>query len=107
MLLTVLDGTAKPMPTLPPPPFAVSICELTPITRPLRVDQRPAGVAAVDRRVGLDHVVDRVVVGRAHLALERADDARGDRPLEPERVSDRDDGVADPDDVRVCEARAA
>ena len=33
-LLTVFDGTAKPMPTLPPPPFAVSICELTPITRP-------------------------------------------------------------------------
>ena len=30
------------MPTLPPPPFAVSICELIPITRPLRVDQRAA-----------------------------------------------------------------
>jgi hypothetical protein len=34
MLLTVLAGTANPMPTFPPPPFAVSICELTPITRP-------------------------------------------------------------------------
>ncbi len=35
--------------------------------------------------------------------MESADDARGDRPLEPERVPDRDDGVADPDGVRVCE----
>ena len=30
----MLDGTAKPIPTLPPAPLPVSICELTPITRP-------------------------------------------------------------------------
>ena len=30
--LTVFDGTAKPMPTLPEEPCAGAICELTPIT---------------------------------------------------------------------------
>ncbi len=30
----MLIGTAKPIPMLPPPPPAVAICELTPITRP-------------------------------------------------------------------------
>ena len=32
--LTVFEGTAKPMPTLPSPEPPVSICELTPITSP-------------------------------------------------------------------------
>ena len=43
------------------------------------VDQRPAGVAGVDRRVGLDHVADREAVGGLDLALERRDDARSSR----------------------------
>ena len=33
-VLTVLEGTAKPMPTLPSPVPPVSICELIPITAP-------------------------------------------------------------------------
>ena len=45
---------AKPRPTLPP--LFEKIEELTPITSPERVDQRPAGVAGIDGRVGLDHV---------------------------------------------------
>ena len=36
----------------------VAICELTPITLAAVVEQRAAGVAGVDRRVGLDHLVD-------------------------------------------------
>ena len=54
------------------------------------VEQRAAGVAVVDRGVGLDRVRDREVVRRRHLAMERADDAARDRALEPERASQRE-----------------
>ena len=47
------------------------------------VDQRPAGVAGVDRRVGLDHVRDREAVGGLDLALDRGDDAGGDGRSSP------------------------
>ncbi len=36
---TVFEGTAKPMPTLPP--FSLSICELTPMTSPRRFSSGP------------------------------------------------------------------
>ena len=49
----------------------------------------------VDRRVGLDRVVDREAVRRRDLAVERAHDPGGDRLLEPERAADRDDRLAD------------
>ena len=92
---TVFDGTAKPMPTLPSdrrPP--VAICELTPITRPVVVEQRAARVARVDRGVGLDHLVDLEAVGRLDVAAEAGHDALGRRAVEAERVADRDGGVA-------------
>ena len=44
-----------------------SICELIPITAPVGVDQRAAGVAGVDRGVGLDRVGDREPVRGADL----------------------------------------
>ena len=44
-----------------------------------RVDQRPAGVAGVERGIGLDHVADQAAVLRAQRAPDRADDAGGDR----------------------------
>ena len=102
---TVLEGTAKPMPTLPG-----DACG-----RDLRVDadhvaagveQRAAGVAGVDRRVGLDHLVDREAVGRLDRAAEAGDDALGGGAVEPERVADRDDEVADLDRARVGESAA-
>ena len=80
--MTVLAGIAKPMPTLPWLPPAVAICEFTPITLAVRVEQRAAGVAGVDRRVRLDHLVDREAVGRLDLALEARDDAGGRRAVE-------------------------
>ncbi len=40
-LSTVLDGTAKPMPTFPSPEPPVSICELTPITAPRELRSGP------------------------------------------------------------------
>ena len=42
----------------------------------VHVEQRPAGVAVIDRGIGLDRVVDREVVRRRDLAVERADDPR-------------------------------
>ena len=62
------------------------------------VDQRPAGVARVQRRVGLDHVVDvthRAAGARRQRAPERGHDAGGDRAGEPVRVADRDDQLPD------------
>ena len=75
--LAVSIGTAKPMPTLPLLPLPpVAICELMPMTLPGRVDERAAGVAGVDRRVGLQHVVDLEAVGRLDRALHGRDRRR-------------------------------
>ena len=69
----------------------------------LGVDQRTARVAGVDRRVGLDRVLDREPVRGVDLALDRGDDPRGGRAVEPERVADRDHGIADLDPGRGAE----
>ena len=71
------------------------------------VDERPARVSVVDRRIRLDRVRDRVVVGRGHLAVERAHDAARHRSLEPERASERENGVANGDRARIGETQAA
>ena len=68
-----------------------------------RVDQRPAGVAVIDRGVGLDRVFDRQRVRRGDLALHRGDETARQRAGVAERVADRVDGVADADRVRVAE----
>ena len=65
------------------------------------VEQRPAGVAGIDRRVRLDHVVDREPVWGVDLALHRGDDPGRGGAIEAERVADRDDGVADLDARRM------
>ncbi len=73
---------------------------------PEAVGQRAAGVARVERRVGLDHVLDQPT-GRARAgrqrAPERRDDARGDRAGEAHRAADRDHELADAERVRVPE----
>jgi hypothetical protein len=61
------------------------------------VDQRAAGVARVDRDVGLQQL--QVVAG---LALLGADDAGGDGALEAERRADGDHPLADLQAVDVC-----
>ena len=60
----------------------------------LGVEQRAAGVAGVDRGVGLDHAGDREAVGRLDVAVERGDDAAGDGALEAERAADGDRRLA-------------
>ena len=63
-VLTVLDGIENPTPTLPlSRPTGLDLC-VHPDHLAACVDQRAAGVAVVDRRVRLDHVVDLVVVRR-------------------------------------------
>ena len=59
------------------------------------VGERAAGVAGVQRRVGLDHVVDDPAAPGRQRAAERRDDARGDRAGEAVRVADRDHELAD------------
>ena len=66
---------------------------LMPTSSPRRVDQRAAGIARIDRGVGLDEVF---VVGEADVgAARRADDAGGDRLAELERAADGQHPLAD------------
>src|SRR5262245_38952901 len=66
-----------------------------------RVEQWPARVAVVDRRVGLDRVGDGEVVRRGHLPVQRAYDSRGQRALEAERAADRRHLVTDLEAARA------
>src|SRR3989454_2134433 len=70
----------------------------------LHVHQRSAGVARVDRGVGLDEVVERPLADLARLG---ADDPRGHRRLEAERRPDGEDPIADLGTVGVAELRGA
>ena len=49
-----------------------------------QVHQRSAGVARIDRGIGLDHVLDHEAVVEGELATEGADDARRERAVEAE-----------------------
>ena len=55
-----------------------------------RRDERPAGVAGVERRVGLDDVVHQPSRSRAQRSAERADDAGRDGMVEAVRIADGD-----------------
>src|SRR6185436_2309003 len=68
-----------------------------------RVEERAAGVARVDRRVGLDDAVDLEAVRRLDRAAGRRHDAGRERALEPERVADRDRRIAHLDRARRAE----
>ena len=74
-----------------------------PITRPLRIEQRAAAVARVERGVGLDHVVDQVPGDAAQGAAQSADDAGGHGGIKAEGTADRDDQLADPQAGRFAE----
>ena len=72
------------------------------------VEQRPAGVAGIDRRVGLQAVgVFEQRAGRVLVAMHAGDDAVGDRRLEivgqQKRIADDVGPIADPHGVAVAE----
>ena len=69
----------------------------------VEVRERPAGVARVDPRVGLQVILDRVHAEAP--ATLGADDAGRDGRAEAERRADRDDPLADLRRVAVAEAR--
>src|SRR5205085_8484421 len=63
---------------------------------PARVEERPARVAVVDRRVGLDRVDEAVTRRqRGNRALGRGNDADAEGVRVPERAADRRDGLTD------------
>ena len=66
----------------------------------VEVEQRTAGIAAVDGGVGLDVTVIGTGVD---VAVARRDDARRDRAAEAERIADRDHPFAEPQLVGIAE----
>ena len=86
------------MPSLPPDCERMSV--LIPTTTAVGVDERPAAVARVDRRVGL-HVDHRVF--RLELPRHGAHDAHRHRVVEAERAAERHDDLARGAAVRVAE----
>ena len=66
----------------------------------LHIEKRSAGIAAVDRRVGLDEIV---IGAGVDVAMMRRNDARAHAAAEPERVPDRQHPVTDAGCVRIAE----
>ena len=86
-------GMAKPMPALWfEPPVAIML--LMPITSPCEFKQRPAGVAGIDGRIGLDSFVD-VRAFRAADGPQRADDAARHRSRQSKGIADGEGLLAD------------
>ena len=70
------------------------------------VQQRTAGVAGIDRGVGLDEVGERArLILRRNRSAERGDDSRRDRAAETERIADGDDALADHEIGRSSDRR--
>src|SRR5207302_11436117 len=67
------------------------------------VEERAAGIAGIDRGVGLDEIF--VALDAEAAAAERADDAAAHRLADAERVADREHDVADLEFVAVAERR--
>ena len=93
-------GIAKPMPS--EPPDCEKIVLLMPIRLPAASTSAPPGVAGIDRGVGLDEILE--AVDAEMVAAERADDPRGHRVAEAERIADREHDVADLHTVECAEA---
>ncbi len=63
---------------------------------PGRIEQRAAGVAGVDSGVGLDQVIDgRPAPFAVEGAVERRDDAGGERPVQSEGIADSEHFLPD------------
>src|SRR5256885_913724 len=54
-----------------------------------RIHQRPAGVAGIQSRVGLDHVLDQPARLRAHASAQRTYDTSSHGELEAQRIANR------------------
>ena len=76
---------------------------LMPTTSPRDGHQRAAGIARVERRVGLHDVVDQPAGLGAQRAAERAHHAGGDRGLETVGVADGHRDLAGADRLRIAQ----
>ena len=93
MRLTMSTGIAKPMPAFDPDGEMMAV--LTPDHPPARIEQRAAGIARIDRRIGLDDVRHLVAGTRRQAPAQRADHPEGQRLVEPERIADGECELAD------------
>ena len=59
------------------------------------IEQRPARITGIDRRVGLNHALNRSARHRFDLAVKRADDPGRQSLIETERVADGKHVLAD------------
>ena len=99
---TMLEGIAKPMPL--DPPVRLKIARVDADQPALHVDQRAAGIARIDRGVGLDEEPE---VGNAAVRpRQRRDDAAGHRLADAEGIADGEHQVADLDGVRLGDSIA-
>src|SRR5207253_6441208 len=67
---------------------------------PGAIEQGPAGIPRVDGRVRLDHVLDQVAAHGFDLPAQGADNAPGDRVIEPVGIADGKGALADLQIVR-------
>ncbi len=68
---------------------------------PLQVQQRPAGVAGVDGRVGLDRLADEAAVGALDDPAQGTDDPHRQCTFQPKGVTEGDDELPHPQLIRV------
>ena len=102
-------GMANPTPRLPSAGAVGADGGVHPDDATLEVSEGPAGVAGVDRGVGLEHLDDRRrAVGDVDVLddlADRADDAGRDALVEPERAADGNGTLAQSHRVRRGEHR--
>ncbi len=85
------------------PPEREKIAVLMPTSLPVMSTSGAAGIAGIDRRIGLD---EELIVGDADLgAGDRRDDAVGHGLPDAERIADREHQIADLEARRSCPAR--
>jgi len=68
-----------------------------------QIDQRTAGVAGIDRGIGLNEIF--IAFDVETRAAERADDPRSHRLTEPEWIADRHHVVAHPQCIRIAQCQ--
>ncbi len=76
-----------------------------PITSPRCRHERAAGVAGIERRIGLQDVVHQSARPRPERSAKRADHAGRHRMLEPVRVADGDRDLPHADQSRIAQRR--
>jgi len=72
-----------------------------------RIDQRSAGIAGIQRRIGLDDVIDEPARIGAERAAQRANDAGSDGALKTVRIANRDRKLPNSNVFRLAHPRRA